>query len=284
MNFWEYNNMQIIDGKKIRNEILEQLKEKVETLPFQPIFCDIIVGDDPVSHSYVKIKEKTAESIGIKFRKIEFANSATTEEIIEEINNLNNVPYMCGIIVQLPLPPQINTDKVLDAIDSKLDVDCLGQVASENFYNNQNEMGYPTALACAHLIDEVCKELKDKKVVIVGQGRLVGKPVAHLLRSRGLDVSIINSKTENKKEIIERSDVVISGVGRGKFITRDMVKSGAIIIDAGTSEENGSIVGDVDFKDMSDIDGFITPSPGGVGPVTVAMLLENVLKVAKNKK
>lgn len=276
--------MQIINGRKIRNEILEQLKKEVEALPFQPIFCDIIVGDDPVSHSYVKIKEKTSETIGIKFRKIEFKNDATTEEIIEEINNLNNVPYMCGIIVQLPLPENINVEKVLNAIDSKLDVDCLGMIASENFYNNQNEMGYPTALACVYILDKVCTNLGNKKITVAGQGRLVGKPVTHLLSSRGLDVSVINSKTENIKEILKQADIIISGVGKGKFIEKNMIKDEAIIIDAGTSEENGSIVGDVDFESVKDEALAITPSPGGVGPVTVAMLLRNVLKVAKNKK
>lgn len=284
MNFWEFKNMKIIDGKKIRDEILEKLKKEVELLPFQPIFCDIVVGDDPVSHSYVNIKAKTASSVGIKFRKVEFGASATTLEIIEEIKNLNNVPYMCGIIVQLPLPDHINSEAVLDAIDPNLDVDCLGALASEKFYNNQNEMGYPTALACVHILDSLDEDLSNKKIAIVGQGRLVGRPVTHLLSSRGFDVSVINSKTENIKDILQKSDVVISGVGRGKFIEKDMVKDGAIIIDAGTSEENGSIVGDVDFESVKESSGYITPSPGGVGPVTVAMLLQNVLKVAKNKK
>lgn len=276
--------MQIIDGRKIRNEILEKLKEEIISLPFQPIFCDIVVGEDPISHSYVNIKEKTALSVGIKFRKIEFKNDTTTEEIIEEIKNLNNVPFMCGIIVQLPLPGHINTEEVLNAIDSHLDVDCLGLFASDNFYNNQNEMGYPTALACVHILNSLGEDLSNKKIVIVGQGRLVGKPVAHILLSRGLDVSIINSKTENVKEILKQSDIIISGVGKGNFIEKDMIKDGSIIIDAGTSEENGSIVGDVDFESVKDKVSYITPSPGGVGPVTVAMLLQNVLKVAKNKK
>lgn len=276
--------MKIIDGRKIENGILEKLKKEIEALSFQPVFCDIIVGNDPVSRSYVKIKSRAANSIGIKFRIVEFKEQTTTEEIVEEIKNLNNVPYMCGIIVQLPLPEHINVREVLDAIDPHLDVDCLGTVSSDNFYNDQGDMGYPTALACLRIIDEVCTDLKNKKIAIVGQGRLVGKPLTHLLASRDLDISIINSKTENMMEILKDSDIIISAVGRGNFINGGMIKKGSVIIDAGTSEENGSIVGDVDFDSVSDLVEAITPSPGGVGPVTVAMLLQNVLKVAQNKK
>lgn len=274
---------QIIDGKKIRDEILEQIKIEVENLPFQPIFCDIVVGDDIVSHSYVNIKGKTASSVGIKFRKIEFNKDATTEEIVEEIDNLNKVPYMCGIIIQLPLPSHINSEKVLDAINPDLDVDCLGTSASEKFYNNSNDIGYPTALACVHILDTLNEDLLNKKMIIIGRGRLVGKPVAYMLSSRGYDVSVVSSQTPKKEDLIKQADVLLSAVGLGKFVNTNMVKDGAIIIDAGTSEENGSVVGDVDFDSVKDVARAITPSPGGVGPVTVAMLLQNVLKVAKLK-
>lgn len=275
--------MQIIDGRKIKNEILEQLKTKVETLPFPPIFCDILVGDDPVSASYVRIKGRAAESVGIKFRTVNFPENVTTEEIVEEIENLNKVPLMCGIIIQLPLPPHIDTNTVLDAINPVLDVDCLGKYNNDNFYNNVGSLGYPTALACIKLLDSVVSDFNNKNIVVLGQGKLVGKPVAHLLEKRGLSVSVINSRTENAKELVKNADILISAIGQGKFITREMVKEGAVIIDAGTSEENGAVVGDVDIESVSPVVSYMTPTPGGVGPVTVAMLLENIVNVAQNK-
>lgn len=275
---------QIIDGIKIKNEMLDDIKKDVMSLPFVPIFCDILVGDDPVSASYVRIKSKNAILAGIKFRTVEFKNSVTTKELIEEIENLNNVPHMCGIIIQLPLPEHIDKRKVLDAISPDLDVDCLGMVNSENFYNNENKFSYPTALACLRIIDSLDIDLSKKKILVLGQGNLVGLPVSHLFRSRGLEIKTINSKTENSEVLIKEADIIISAIGRGKFLTGDMVKKDVIIIDAGTSEDNGAVVGDVDLKSVLSVASFVSPTPGGVGPVTVAMLLNNVLEVAKNKK
>ncbi len=275
--------MQIIDGRKIKEEILNELKAKVEALPFPPIFCDILVGDDPVSASYVRIKGKAAESIGIKFKVVNFPETVTTEEIVNEIDNLNRVPLMSGIIVQLPLPSIINTQTVLGAIDSKLDVDCLGSINSTNFYDDKGGIGYPTALACMKLLDSLNLDLKDKKIAVIGRGKLVGLPVTHILESRGFKVNVVHSQTENSEEIILNADVIITATGRSKSITGDMVKEGVVIIDAGTSEDNGAVVGDVDIESVEGKASFVSPTPGGVGPVTVAMLLENVYQVALNK-
>ncbi len=273
----------IIDGKKIRDEILQQVKASVQVLPFVPVFCDIMVGDDPVSLQYVRMKAKTAESVGIKFRSADFPLSITTEELVEEIENLNRVPHICGIIVQLPLPPHIDKQLVLDSIAPELDVDCLSSTASALFYENKNPVGFPTALACMKVLDSTGVYLLDKNIVVLGRGTLVGKPVAHLLEVRGLSVTIINSKTENTDELLKNADVIISGIGQGKFITGDKLKSGVIVVDAGTSEDNGSVVGDVDLDTVLPVASFVSPTPGGVGPVTVAVLLSNVLSVAKNK-
>jgi len=275
---------QIIDGRKIKDEILKEIKEEVLSLPFSPIFCDILVGGDPVSASYVRMKSKAAESVEIKFRTVEFKDDATTEELIEEIENLNNVPCMCGIIVQLPLPLHVDKKRVLDAIRPSLDVDCLGTINSENFYNNNGELGYPTALACIKILESLNVSLNDKKILILGQGSLVGLPVTHLIRSMNLDISTINTKTENKEALIKEADVIISAIGKAKYVKGDMIKDGAIIIDAGTSEDNGSISGDVDLDSVGGIASYVSPTPGGVGPVTIAMLLRNVLHVAKGKK
>src|SRR3989344_2836609 len=239
--------MTIIDGKKIRDQILEKVKSEVALLPFKPVFCDVLVGDDPVSAQYVDMKARTAERVGIHFHKAVFPVSISTEDLVKEIKVLNKIENMCGIIVQLPIPASINKKAVLDSIDPRLDVDCLGAVASERFYKNYNsetDLAFPTALACMALLDSLNLELK------------------------------------------------------GKYITGNMIKSGAVLIDAGTSEdakkplnEQGlpllkkaqTIVGDVDFESVKNVAGYISPVPGGVGPVTVAMLLNNVLKVAKSK-
>lgn len=276
--------MELIKGTKIRDNILNNLRKDVGSLSFPPIFCDILVGDDPVSLSYVRIKEKISLSIGVKFKLVHFKNNTTTEDIVNEINNLNKVPHMCGIIVQLPLPSHIDTNLVLDSIDPILDVDCLGNHNNANFYNGISTMGYPTALACMRILDSIPINLSDKKIVVLGQGKLVGLPVSYLLNQRNLNVITINSRTDNSSALIKEADVIISAIGRGKFITKDMIKKGVAIIDAGTSEENGSLVGDVDIGSVSDFVSYITPTPGGVGPVTVAILLSNVLKVAKMKK
>lgn len=273
----------IIDGRKIKEEILIDLKSKVEALSFPPIFCDILVGEDAVSASYVRIKGKAAEGVGIKFKTVNLPKEISTEEIVEEIENLNRVPHMCGVIVQLPLPPHIDTQTVLDTILPTLDVDCLGRSASNDFYNNIGILGCPTALACIEIIDSLKIDLSDKQIVVLGQGQLVGRPVTHLLRSRGFTVLTIDSKTSNAEELLKNADLIISGIGKDKFITGKMIKNGAIIIDAGTSEEGGAIYGDVDFESVNGIASFITPTPGGVGPVTVAMLLSNVFLVAKQK-
>lgn len=279
--------MKIIDGKKLREEILEQVKAEVKKLPFTPVFCDVLVGDDPVSVQYVTMKAKTAEKVGIHFHKANFPKSISTEDLVKEVKKLNAIKNMCGIIVQLPLPVHLDRQAVLDSIDPHLDVDCLGTVASGKFYKNYDEktdLGYPTALASLALLDSLNLDLAQKNIVVLGQGLLVGKPVANLLRSRNITPVIITSKTENKEDLIKQADIIISGIGKGKHITESMIKSGVVLIDAGTSESGSGIVGDVDLESVKDVAGYVSPVPGGVGPVTVAMLLANVLKVAKNLK
>ncbi len=281
----------IIDGRKIRNDILENVKTGIAALSFQPVFCDVLVGDDPVSAQYIAMKAKNAESVGIHFHHAEFPKEITTEELMEEIKKLNEIPNMCGIIVQLPLPPHIDKQKVTDMITPHLDVDCLGAKAAEIFYGGDVSIGFPTALACMAILDSLNISFENKKIVVIGQGELVGKPVTHLFRMRGLPVEIVTRSTANKEELIKQADVIVSGTGAGKFITGGMIQEGAIIVDAGTSESSGgpsdvrtSIVGDVDLESVTGVAGFVSPVPGGVGPVTVAMLLNNVYRVASQIK
>lgn len=273
----------ILDGQKYSKEILEKIKKEVEDLPFTPLFSDILVGEDLSSRKYVELKKKKAKELGIDFYDAFLKEDAQTEDLIEKIKELNNIPNMCGIIVQLPLPSHIDTKKVLDAIDPRLDVDCLGEVCSNNFYNGDTNVAPPTALACMYLLDSINLNLTNKKIVVAGEGKLVGKPIANLLKNRKLNFQIVNSETINKEEIILNGDVVISAVGKGNLFNASSFKDGVVLIDAGTSEQEGSLVGDIVFESASSKASFITPPKGGVGPLTIAMLFSNVLKVAKNK-
>lgn len=292
--------MILIDGKKIRENILAEIKKEVAKLSFQPVFCDVLVGEDPASAQYVRMKARTAESVGIHFHSASFPLTITTEELVKEIEILNKMENMCGIIVQLPLPQELDKKIILDAIDPRLDVDCLGEVASLEFYQGNKERiekGFPTALACMSILDSLGLDLKDKsrwniedarskgpaKIIVLGQGMLVGKPVSALLNFRNISFAPIDARTPNKEQLIKEADVIISGIGKGKHITGDMIKKGVVLIDAGTSESGGGIVGDVDLESVKGIASVVSPVPGGVGPVTVAMLLKNVLTVAKNK-
>ncbi len=274
----------IIDGRKISKEILEEIKKEVSSLTFQPVFCDVLVGDDPISRQYVNMKKHTAEELGIRFYEAFFPANITTEDLEKEIEVLNKIPNMCGIIVQLPLPEHLNQEKILDAVDPRLDVDCLSNVASEKFYRGDLHLGFPAALACMYLLDSLNLNLKDKKIVVLGQGKLIGKPVSALLHFCGLNPEIISSRTEEKEKILKEADVIISGIGKGQYIKGDMIKNGAVIIDAGTSELDSGIVGDVDLESVKNIVSFVSPVPGGVGPMTIAILFRNVLKVAKTIK
>jgi methylenetetrahydrofolate dehydrogenase (NADP+)/methenyltetrahydrofolate cyclohydrolase len=276
--------MKIIDGRKLQEEILATVQQGVTRVGFAPVFTDVLVGDDPASAQYVRMKARMAERVGIRFHNASFPGTITMEDLIKEIKILNKIPNMCGIIIQLPLPASLDKRAILDAIEPELDVDCLGTSASLEFYSGKIDVGFPTALACMALLDSLQMDLKDKKIVVLGQGDLVGKPVAALLRFRGLHPDIVTRKVENKEQLLKEADVIISGIGKGKYLTGDMVKQGVVLIDAGTSESNGGIVGDIDLESVKDVASHVSPVPGGVGPVTVAMLLSNVLKEAQKIK
>lgn len=275
--------MQIIDGKKISEGILFEIKEKVSALPERPLFVDFLIGDDIVSRQYVRIKQKTAEKAGMDFEGVFLPENVDTDEAVAKIREYNGVKRVCGIIVQLPLPTHIDTRAVLNAIDPALDVDVLGSAASKAFYANQSKMSPPTALACMRILGEMDIDLSGANVAVLGAGELVGKPVSAMLDRKGVKHELLDSKSPNRAEVLRNADLIISGIGVEGYIKGDMIKSGASIIDAGTSESGGSVVGDADFDSVGDRARYITPVPGGVGPVTVAMLLSNVLQVAQSK-
>ncbi len=276
--------MEIINGRTIRDKILTNIKKEVSLLDFTPVFCDVLVGEDPVSMQYVRMKNKTAESVGIKFHNAIFPENISTEDLIQEIEKLNHLENICGIIVQLPLPKHLDVKQILNYIDPNLDVDCLGEETKEKFYKGETNLASPAALACMTILDSLNLDLSNKKIVVLGQGELVGRPVTALLNFRNIHPEVLTSQSINKEEILKNADIIISGMGNGKYLNSSMIKQGVIIIDAGTTEENGGVVGDVDFESVKDISGFISPVPGGVGPVTVACLLNNVLEVAKQNE
>jgi methylenetetrahydrofolate dehydrogenase (NADP+) / methenyltetrahydrofolate cyclohydrolase len=274
--------MQLLDGRKIAARILEQVKLGVGKLLFQPVFCDVLVGDDPASKQYVAMKGRTAEKVGIKFRNADYPSTITTQDLIAEIKKIGQEPNMCGLIVQLPLPSSLDKQAVLDAINPKIDVDCTGKVNTDLFYQGKAYVQFPTAAAVMELLDSTKVDLKQKKCLVIGYGQLVGRPVSFLLEQRGLKVDVARSKTGNILELIKGADVIVSAVGKAKLVTGEKIKPGSILVDAGTSESDGGIVGDVDFDSVKEVAGFVSPVPGGVGPLTVAKLLSNVLKAAKS--
>lgn len=273
----------IIDGKKIANAILAQLYERVDRLPSRPLFCDVVVGNDPVSLSYVKMKGKTAERVGIEFLQVQLQESVTQEELVLTLEGLNRKERMCGLIVQLPLPAEMDRGAVLGAIHPDIDVDCIGGAGASAFYGGVSRLTPPTAAAVMTLLDSVPVIFEGKRVLVIGQGELVGKPVTHLLKSRGVEPLVADKATENLPELLRSADVIVSGTGKPKLITGQMVKPGCVVVDAGTAETDGGIVGDVDFESVNQVASYVSPVPGGVGPVTVAKLLENVVKVASSK-
>ena len=275
--------MQIIDGRKVRDEILATLKGRVAALPFQPLFCDVLVGDNDVAAQYVRMKERTAEALGLKVVHGMFPGDITTDDLIKELRRLGALKNMAGLIVQLPLPPHIDARKVLDAIPPAVDVDATGQVSSDLFYANKASYLFPTAAASVTLLDSLNMDLTDKKIVVVGRGMLVGRPVAHLLTSRGLHVDTVDRDTPDPELLFKNADVIISGVGKAKLINGGNIKPGVVIVDAGTSEANGVIVGDVDRETVEPIAAALSPVPGGVGPVTVSMLMQNVVISAERQ-
>ncbi len=273
--------MDIIDGRKIRDGVLAGLRGRVAALPFAPVFCDVLVGDDAASFQYVEMKERTAHGLGIEVLPAAYPATITTDELVAEVRRIAALPRMSGLIVQLPLPAHIDARAVLDAVPLALDVDALGMEASERFYADDPVFVFPTAAAVLAIIDSIGADLERASVAVIGDGMLVGRPVAHLLRARGVAVDVVDSATPDALEITRAADIVISATGRAGLVTGDMLREGAIVIDAGTSESGGGIAGDVDRASVEPVAAMLSPVPGGVGPVTVAMLMQNVVIAAE---
>lgn len=274
----------IVDGRKIAEQILDGLKQEVVHLTFQPLFCDVLIGDDPVSKSYVNIKARSARQIGVEFQLVQLPQNIATQAVVAKLQEIQKNPRLAGLIIQLPLPAGLDKAAIVNAVNPAVDVDCLSEINSKLFYLGQSKLLPPTAAAIMSVLDSLNLNLKQLEILVVGQGELVGRPVTFLLKQRGLRVTVADTTTIDLKKLTIMADVIISGTGRAKLITGDMIKPGAAIIDCGTTESSGGIVGDVDLESILNIAGLVSPVPGGVGPVTVARLLYNVVAVAKELK
>lgn len=244
------------------------------------MLVDIVVGDDPASLSYVRIKEKKAREVGLDFELHQLPDRATNEQVISKIQEITQRQELSGLIVQLPLPEHLDTRQILDVIPTRVDVDLLNSQSSTAFYSGQGQLVPPTAGAILHILDSLPEDWAGKNFLVLGQGELVGKPTSYLLKQRGYGVTVADSTTLDIDLLINKVDCIISGVGKPNLLKAAQVKDGVIIIDAGTSEASGSITGDADASVATKAK-YLTPVPGGVGPVTVAKLLENVALVAE---
>lgn len=283
----------IIDGKKFAQELRNEIKKEIESIKktrnTTPGLTVILVGNHTPSEIYVRNKELSAKEVGITSEVIRFESSITQEKLIEVIHGLNKDKKVHGILVQLPLPPHINGSKIIEEIDPKKDVDGFHPVNVGNLSSGKDSLVPCTPLGSYLLIKNVQKNLTGLEALIIGRSNLNGKPMAQLLLKEDCTVTIGHSKTKNLKELCQKADIVVAAVGRANLVKGDWVKEGAIVIDVGINREEDrtekkgyKIVGDVEFDSVVKKARAITPVPGGVGPMTIACLLNNTLKAFKN--
>lgn len=269
----------IIDGKLISNQIKDELKEKVAVLNKDITLAVIQVGNDPASGVYVGNKKKACAYIGIKSLSYELSEEIKEEELITLIESLNTRQDVHGVLVQLPLPGHINEDSVIKAISPAKDVDGFHPQNIGALCIGQKGFVSCTPAGIVQLLKRSNIEISGKECVIVGRSNIVGKPMALLLLREDATVAVCHSKTRDLKEVCKRADILIAAIGKPKFITKEYVKEGAVIIDVGINrDENNKLCGDVDYADVLDIVSAITPVPGGVGPMTIAMLMNNCIE------
>lgn len=275
----------IIDGKALAAEYQEKLKNQISRMKRAPHLAVILVGNDPASEIYVRHKRQVAERVGIVSELFQLSPVMTEEALIAFIQELNANDKVDGILVQLPLPKHMNADNVIEAIDPQKDADGLTSTNLGLLFVGRPNLVPCTPMGCLALLKTVCPVLQGKNVVIVGRSKLVGKPLSQLLLDENCTVTQAHSKTINLKKICHEADILIVAVGKPNLITKSFVKKGAIIIDVGINRlKNKKIVGDVDFKKMLGHAAAITPVPGGVGPMTVTMLLQNTVRIYQTKE
>jgi methylenetetrahydrofolate dehydrogenase (NADP+)/methenyltetrahydrofolate cyclohydrolase len=278
----------VIDGKQLAEELRNNLKEKISKIDIKkkPGLTVILIGEDPASQIYVKNKEKFANEIGINSKVLRFDSDITEEKLKDEIKKLNLDENVHGILVQLPLPKHINQRDIIETIDPKKDVDGFHPINVGNLSSGNDAMIPCTPLGCFYLIKKVIKNLNGLNAVVIGRSNINGKPMTQLLLRENCTVTIVHSKTKNIEAICKNADLVVAAVGIANMVKADWLKKDAVVIDVGINrmEIDGKkkLVGDVDFENVKDKVKAITPVPGGVGPMTIACLLENTLKAYNN--
>ncbi|MEK9958826.1 MAG: bifunctional methylenetetrahydrofolate dehydrogenase/methenyltetrahydrofolate cyclohydrolase FolD [Pelagibacteraceae bacterium] len=278
----------VIDGKQLAEELRNRLKEKISKIDIKkkPGLTVILIGEDPASQIYVKNKEKFANEIGINSKVLRFNTDITEEKLKDEIKKLNLDENVHGILVQLPLPKHINQRDIIETIDPKKDVDGFHPINVGNLSSGNDAMIPCTPLGCFYLIKKVVKNLNGMNAVVIGRSNINGKPMTQLLLRENCTVTIVHSKTKNIEAICKNADLVVAAVGIANMVKADWIKKDAVVIDVGINrlEVDGKkkLVGDVDFENVKDKVKAITPVPGGVGPMTIACLLENTFKAYNN--
>ena len=275
--------MILIDGKATAKKVFDKIKAETENLDKKPTIAVIIVGEDPASKIYVNIKHKKAKELGINSIVIEFDENISQEELESKINELNNDDSINAILVQMPLPKHLNTYRIIEKIRPIKDVDGFHPENAGKINIGIEAYAAPcTPLGVMTLLDEYKINPEGKHAVIIGRSNIVSKPLASMLLSKNATVTICHSKTQNLKEIASTADILVVAIGRAKMITKDYVKQDAVVIDVGISrDKDGKIHGDVDFDDVAGKTSYITPVPGGVGAMTIAMLMQNTLRLYK---
>ncbi|ENY6840738.1 bifunctional methylenetetrahydrofolate dehydrogenase/methenyltetrahydrofolate cyclohydrolase FolD [Listeria monocytogenes] len=276
---------EIIDGKKLAKEIQEKVTREVAELVKEgkkPGLAVVLVGDNQASRTYVRNKQKRTEEAGMKSVLIELPENVTEEKLLSVVEELNEDKTIHGILVQLPLPEHISEEKVIDTISYDKDVDGFHPVNVGNLFIGKDSFVPCTPAGIIELIKSTGTQIEGKRAVVIGRSNIVGKPVAQLLLNENATVTIAHSRTKDLPQVAKEADILVVATGLAEFVKKDYIKPGAVVIDVGMDrDENNKLCGDVDFDDVVEEAGFITPVPGGVGPMTITMLLANTLKAAK---
>jgi methylenetetrahydrofolate dehydrogenase (NADP+)/methenyltetrahydrofolate cyclohydrolase len=278
--------MKILNGKKLADKYIRILSRQVAAMKKKPVLAMVLVGDDPASKIYVGRKKIFCEKAGIGSQIFTFPEKTSERKILEIINRLNRSQNISAIMVQLPLPKHINRNKIIEAIDPNKDADCLhplnfGRFAQEG--EKYSVVAPATPLGIIKLLEEYKIKTEGKNAVIVGRSNIVGKPMAQFLLNRNATVTVCHRHTKNLKSYTQKADILVVAVGKINLIKADMVQKGVVVVDVGVNRDGKKIYGDVDFKSVSKKASFITPVPGGVGPMTIAMLLWNTVRLTENK-
>ena len=278
----------ILDGKQIAKDYRQGIQDQVEALKekgFTPKLSVILVGNDGASQSYVRSKKKAAEKIGMISEIVHLEETATEEEVLNELNRLNNDDSVSGILVQVPLPKHVREQKILEAINPEKDVDGFHPINIGKSYIDEQTFVPCTPLGIMEILKHADIDLEGKNAVVIGRSHIVGQPVSKLLLQKNASVTILHSRSKDMASYLKDADVIVSAVGKPGLVTKDVVKEGAVIIDVGnTPDENGKLKGDVDYDAVKEIAGAITPVPGGVGPLTITMVLNNTLLAEKMRR